>query len=299
MVVAAGPSSSSSKRLSGTGANIVPTVGVTPASQIPMHSRQASSSSCTSSVGNLGSPKPEKRQANSPLPPPPKNFVQASVLLPAQQATTVGNVSSGRNSVASVIEIAPLVTSSTNKEVVTQDDTKSSKKGGGGGGDFDSKYKKSPSKDLEGMYAKVMKKNKLSNAPSQNSSPILQRKQEGGGVSELLLSDPDISQDANLAELIQSSVQSSPIKRSSKVSPATVTVLGAATTVKNADNNYETIDKRRGRSNSFDNKDPGYETIPGDKRGSNTVSDIMNKSFNDFTHMGSAGTGVSMNNGKY
>ncbi|XP_024938396.1 uncharacterized protein LOC107265003 isoform X2 [Cephus cinctus] len=36
------------------------------------HSRQASSSSATSSVANLGSPKPEKRQANSPLPPPPE-----------------------------------------------------------------------------------------------------------------------------------------------------------------------------------------------------------------------------------
>ncbi|XP_069685461.1 uncharacterized protein [Periplaneta americana] len=36
-----------------------------------VHSRQASSSSATSSVANLGSPKPEKRQANSPLPPPP------------------------------------------------------------------------------------------------------------------------------------------------------------------------------------------------------------------------------------
>ncbi|KAK7869928.1 hypothetical protein R5R35_013709 [Gryllus longicercus] len=35
------------------------------------HSRQASSSSASSSVANLGSPKPEKRQANSPLPPPP------------------------------------------------------------------------------------------------------------------------------------------------------------------------------------------------------------------------------------
>lgn len=31
----------------------------------------ASSSSCTSSVANVGSPKPEKRQANSPLPPTP------------------------------------------------------------------------------------------------------------------------------------------------------------------------------------------------------------------------------------
>ncbi|XP_046436529.1 uncharacterized protein LOC124188134 isoform X1 [Neodiprion fabricii] len=45
------------------------------------HSRQASSSSATSSVANLGSPKPEKRQANSPLPPPPETMsdVYASV----------------------------------------------------------------------------------------------------------------------------------------------------------------------------------------------------------------------------
>lgn len=35
------------------------------------HSRQASLSSCSTSTGVLGSPKPEKRQANSPLPPPP------------------------------------------------------------------------------------------------------------------------------------------------------------------------------------------------------------------------------------
>ncbi|XP_034256374.1 flocculation protein FLO11 isoform X2 [Thrips palmi] len=38
------------------------------------HSRQASSSSAASSVANLGSPKPEKRPANSPLPPPPANL---------------------------------------------------------------------------------------------------------------------------------------------------------------------------------------------------------------------------------
>ncbi|XP_060525865.1 uncharacterized protein LOC132701732 [Cylas formicarius] len=37
------------------------------------HSRQASSSS---SVANIGSPKPEKRQANSPLPPPPSINVE-------------------------------------------------------------------------------------------------------------------------------------------------------------------------------------------------------------------------------
>ncbi|XP_050665489.1 uncharacterized protein LOC126965773 isoform X2 [Leptidea sinapis] len=40
------------------------------------HSRQASMSSCSNSAGALGSPKPEKRQANSPLPPPPQVMQQ-------------------------------------------------------------------------------------------------------------------------------------------------------------------------------------------------------------------------------
>ncbi|XP_071647960.1 uncharacterized protein [Temnothorax longispinosus] len=40
------------------------------------HSRQASSSSANSSIINLGSPKPEKRQANSPLPPPPETTAE-------------------------------------------------------------------------------------------------------------------------------------------------------------------------------------------------------------------------------
>lgn len=40
------------------------------------HSRQPSSSSCTSSTANVGSPKPEKRQANSPLPPPPQRTIE-------------------------------------------------------------------------------------------------------------------------------------------------------------------------------------------------------------------------------
>ncbi|XP_012549664.1 uncharacterized protein LOC101744810 isoform X2 [Bombyx mori] len=46
-----------------------PEIGATPSNAT--HSRQASSSSCSNSTGALGSPKPEKRQANSPLPPPP------------------------------------------------------------------------------------------------------------------------------------------------------------------------------------------------------------------------------------
>ncbi|KAG5671789.1 hypothetical protein PVAND_001965 [Polypedilum vanderplanki] len=82
-----------------------------------IHSRQASSSSCTSSVGNnIGSPKPEKRQANSPLPPTPQSK--------------------------------------------TKDSNNNSNK---------------TRQEVEGMYAKVMKKNKLTSVPFENSSPTLNR----------------------------------------------------------------------------------------------------------------------------
>ncbi|XP_020813517.1 flocculation protein FLO11 [Drosophila serrata] len=147
-----------------------------------MHSRQASSSSNNStSVCNLGSPKPEKRQANSPLPPTPKSSVGQSHHL---HAGSISNLASGRNSVISVIEAG----------------------GGGDGHGHEAevgeaspqrKHSKSlsPSKEgegnknIEGMYAKVMKKHKFSrNSPSsQNNSPILTRKQQQDalGVSPL------------------------------------------------------------------------------------------------------------------
>jgi hypothetical protein len=85
-----------------------------PLDNLRMHSRQESSSSCTSSVGNIGSPKPEKRQANSPLPPTPK----------------VPPISIGI------------------KNASGDDKTDAAVK----------KKQLSPSKDLEGMYAKVSEK---------------------------------------------------------------------------------------------------------------------------------------------
>lgn len=99
-----------------------------------IHSRQASSSSCTSSVGNnIGSPKPEKRQANSPLPPTPQNK--------------------------------------------TKDSNNNSNKA---------------RQDLEGMYAKVMKKNKLSSVPFENSSPPLLNRHHDidttDGITEIKIS---------------------------------------------------------------------------------------------------------------
>lgn len=97
-----------------------------------------------------------------------------------------------------------------------------------------------------------MKKNKLSHFPSQNTSPVLARKssefEQVVTISKELIftSDPDISKDVVIS--------TSPIKNQ----PIILT-----------DNNYETIDKKRNRSNSFDNKDPGYETIPGDAKNNN------------------------------
>ena len=149
-----------------------------------LHSRQASSSSCTSSVGNIGSPKPEKRQANSPLPPTPKGQ------------------NPSRNSTSSILEYhegAKLKDSNNNS----------------------SKVKQSPSKDLEGMYAKVMKKNKLSSVPSENSSPVLNRHEP----------------------------------------PSNDVIDGVTEVPVTLGNEYETIDKKRNRTRKLDLVDTGYESI--------------------------------------
>lgn len=135
-----------------------------------IHSRQASSSSCTSSVGNkeIGSPKPEKRQANSPLPPTPQSKAKDS---------------------------------NNNSSKTRQ--------------------------DVEGMYAKVMKKNKLTSVPFENSSPVLNRHEieidVTDGITEIKIS---------------------------------------------SGNEYETIDKKRHRSNRNSENlinYSGYETISADR----------------------------------
>ncbi|XP_067618677.1 serine-rich adhesin for platelets isoform X2 [Eurosta solidaginis] len=193
------------------------------------HSRQASSSSNnSSSICNLGSPKPEKRQANSPLPPTPKS-----------------NITSGRSSVISVIECAgpagelnlsgvvasvtntiiPTINAASSKTVdVTPQKNKSKSL--------------SPSKDIEGMYAKVMKKNKFSrhSPSSQNNSPVMTRKYVDNATVALGVSPLDIAA-AELMETHRASVFTMP------------NIHG---------------DKTRMRSNSYGSKDHGYETIPAD-----------------------------------
>lgn len=221
------------------------------------HSRQASSSSCTSSVGNLGSPKPEKRQANSPLPPTPKN---AFHYLSNSNLNSPGSLQSGRNSAASVIECHGA--NAINSRHVSRENLSHT-----------AELMGKKTKDLEGMYAKVMKKNKLSNAPSQNTSPVPYRKSmnenvqsfsvsTGADRKSVFISDPDIAREVNLPEVLSRSVHASPGKSSVK------------TTLASDDNDYETIDKRRARSSNstYDQKDPGYETIPGERNAKHSNS---------------------------
>uniref|UniRef100_A0A7G3AUI4 Putative nucleolar and coiled-body phosphoprotein 1 n=1 Tax=Lutzomyia longipalpis TaxID=7200 RepID=A0A7G3AUI4_LUTLO len=219
--------------------------------QASVHSRQASSSSVTSSIGILGSPKPEKRQANSPLPPTPKTGKTIPHYSSSNSnLTSTSSTQSGRNSVASVVDTHQVMDAKVATDTLHPGDDDASS----------NKSKKSPSKDLEGMYAKVMKKNKLSNLPSQNSSPQMGRKfpqsdRASTAEPEVFISDSDISNGTPQLDSGRVSLHESPGKFS---------VRSAG----QIDNNYETIERKlsRGRSSSYGEKDPGYETIPGDKR---------------------------------
>ncbi|GBP06902.1 hypothetical protein EVAR_73927_1 [Eumeta japonica] len=109
-----------------------------------MHSRQASASSNNSStLCNLGSPKPEKRQANSPLPPTPKSNLSSTAQLQAMCSTS--NLTSGRNSVISVIECAGELNELGSQDLYQHDGSPQRRN-----------KSLSPTKDIEGMYAKVL-----------------------------------------------------------------------------------------------------------------------------------------------
>ncbi|XP_061402184.1 serine-rich adhesin for platelets [Musca vetustissima] len=206
-----------------------------------MHSRQASASSNNStSLCNLGSPKPEKRQANSPLPPTPKSNISSSNS--QLQALSSSNLTSGRNSVISVIECSGELMEEGVTDVPLESSPQRRNKS------------LSPSKDIEGMYAKVIKKNKFSrNSPSsQNSSPILQRKYT--------------AEDSASA------------------------ALGVSPLDKLENNSYSVNSDRRIRSNSYGaSKDHGYETIPADAMragGGNSTQGIMeNRKSDGYAHI--------------
>lgn len=256
------------------------------------HSRQASSSSCTSSVGNLGSPKPEKRSANSPLPPTPK--VTTHHYQSNNSLSNPHSLQSGRSSVASVIEVMPNQRPASRENLTSSLDGRNLLRANFNDkhhGAEDEQRKNRLSKDLEGMYAKVMKKNKLSSAPSENTSPVPFRKvpndqqqslppplqhQQQQQRQSVFLSDPDIAHEINLPDSLSKSMHASPGKSSVKSAHL------------NEDNNYETIDKRRARSSNsnYDTKnDPGYETIPADMPGNHAPPNKLNGNRNSSSHI--------------
>lgn len=97
------------------------------------HSRQASASSNNGILlCSIGSPKPEKRQANSPLPPTPKTSTNINLV----GGETILS-STGRNSIAT--DCGGIDETNECSEESPQKKSKNL----------------SPSKDLEGMYAKV------------------------------------------------------------------------------------------------------------------------------------------------
>ncbi|XP_055304556.1 heat shock protein DDB_G0288861 isoform X4 [Sitodiplosis mosellana] len=230
------------------------------------HSRQASSSSCTSSVGNLGSPKPEKRQANSPLPPTPKGTHHY------QSNSSLANpisLQSGRNSAASVIEVGHPGQRQVSRENLAENRNHLRPVHGSD----DEPRKNRLSKDLEGMYAKVMKKNKLSTAPSENTSPVpirkvlneepqpqpqqMQQQQQQQPQSQrqsLFLSDPDIAREINLPEALSKSIHTSPGIFLHKLSQHSLNTFPEAKTLFEDEPGYESLPDQS-------SNDPGYETV--------------------------------------
>lgn len=225
-----------------------------------MHSRQESTSSCATSVSNIiGSPKPEKRQANSPLPPTPKSNNQYQSNLTGSSNSI--SLLTGRSSVTSSADQPP--TAIANQRHASRDNVRVSF------GDIHEDYElkvKNISKNLEGMYAKVMKKNKLSNLPADTSPPQFRKLYNDQlNAQSAFLSDPDLSHAISLVD----SMERSP-GPSTNTSPEKI---GASYSI----NDYETIDKRhtRGSLPNYSAKtDPAYETIPADLQRTTTKSNV-------------------------
>lgn len=96
-----------------------------------------------------------------------------------------------------------------------------------------------------------MKRNKLSSFSSQNSSPIPGRR----SINHDSLVDLSTSPEATTEPVFSYKVETASPKKDTKTASQLADI---------SDNNYESIDKRRHRHNSYE-KDPGYETIPADK----------------------------------
>lgn len=232
---------------------VTPRTSVIDTTSEMMHSRQESTSSCTSSVNNMiGSPKPEKRQANSPLPPTPKsnNPYQSNITGSSNSIS----MQAARNSIATTgVDAAASIAS---QRHTSRDNVRASFGADMIHEDYELKIN-TLSKDLEGMYAKVNKqKGKTSTLPADASPPHFHQYADQLTAQSVFLSDPDIAHGINV---LDSSDRSA--------GPSSNTSPDKSNSVKYSINDYETIDKRRARSSAANydtGGDPAYETIPAD-----------------------------------
>lgn len=113
-----------------------------------------------------------------------------------------------------------------------------------------------------------MKKNKLSNAPSPNTSPIAYRKSYNDDAvsSAFVGSHPDIGAALNSAHDPDAPASIASNLSKSMISPR-------------SRNEYETIDKRKSRGGyDDDSRDPEYETIPADKKAAANTNRLSSSS---------------------
>lgn len=107
-----------------------------------------------------------------------------------------------------------------------------------------------------------MKKNKLSNAPSQNTSPVPYRKSYNDSVTIV-----DHHQSALLHHGHHPPPPSITLPAVPTVDSVTSALSRSLYLGGSGSNDYETIDQRQGGNGGVHVKDPEYETIPADVAG--------------------------------
>lgn len=121
-----------------------------------------------------------------------------------------------------------------------------------------------------------MKKNKLSNAPSPNTSPVPYRKSY---IEDHKRSSGFVGSHSDIAAAVK------PLGDHTDSPANTMSSLSKSMIATRSTNEYETIDKRKSRGGGYDDdtRDPEYETIPADK------ADAKNSSSNRLSSSSTAG----------
>ncbi|XP_013194065.2 uncharacterized protein LOC106137709 isoform X1 [Amyelois transitella] len=247
------------------------------------HSRQASSSSCSLSTGALGSPKPEKRQANSPLPPPPAHAPHHAVVHAAVHATShaTANVRAQHQRISSTGDLHSndKFRRSLNEKHQRNNSCVSSSDFYGcnypvekhrfSSGDlirplvakelnFDIDHKDSP---VDNLY------NSIDGPGYSNYSPEVAT---SASSEQRLTESPSRNVEEMYAKVLKKKGKDDPIRRSKDLTNNEVD--GVAPKFRGDDPGYETIDRKKSVNHGYEtiahkerkisqNQDPGYETV--------------------------------------